>query len=133
MKIASKQYARALYELTIEAKKNELDGLIISFAKFLVQNNDLFKIDSIVDEFNDIFQAASGEIKVELTSAKQLPEEIKNKLKEYLIKRTGSKEINLLEKIEKDIIGGFILRYNDLVIDGSLKNNLSNFKKQLSN
>ena len=39
--------------------------------------------------------------------------------------------IELSEKIDKDLIGGFVIRYNGFVIDASFKNNLLKFKKQL--
>ncbi len=133
MKISPKQYAIGLFELLAGQDKAAAEKTIASFVSFLAQNRDLEKEQAIVSELENIFALESGERKVELMSARNLPKETKEYLKAYLAKKSGSAKISISEEINPDIIGGFIVRYDDKVIDGSLKHHLSNFQKQLSN
>jgi F-type H+-transporting ATPase subunit delta len=55
-----------------------------------------------------------------------------NKIKEALQKRTGA-TINLTAAIDKTLIGGIKISYEDQVIDLSLKNKLEALKAQLRN
>ena len=48
-----------------------------------------------------------------------------------LVKGTGNKDVVLEEKINKDIIGGFIIRIGDKQIDASIARKLNNLKRDL--
>ncbi|HPY08626.1 MAG: F0F1 ATP synthase subunit delta [Patescibacteria group bacterium] len=133
MKITAKQYARALYESTLNKTENEIEKIIARFVENLAHNNDLVIAEKISKEINLIFEVESGEIKTKLISARKLSETVVGQLKDYVIKKTGAQKINFLEEVDKSLIGGFILEYDDKVLDGSIKNNLLIFKKQLSN
>lgn len=58
---------------------------------------------------------------IEVTSASSLTGDQKSRLKKILSEKMGS-EITLNEKIDKDLIVGFIIKIGVLSIDGSLKN-----------
>jgi F-type H+-transporting ATPase subunit delta len=46
-----------------------------------------------------------------------------------LVKDSGNKEVELKEKINKAIIGGFILRVGDKQVDASIARKLNNLKR----
>ena len=75
-----------------------------------------------------IYYAKNRILNVEATFTKELTEEQKKKLIEKLSQKTG-KEINLDVKIDKNILGGGILKIGDRVIDGSIRRELNNWKK----
>ena len=52
----------------------------------------------------------------------------KKKLIDKLSQKTG-KEINLEIKIDKDILGGGIIKIGDKIIDGSIRRELDNWRK----
>ncbi len=133
MKITPKQYAQGLYDLLDDQKQLEIKKIIVNFVEFLAQKRDLNKIKNIILELEKIFQDNQGEKEVTIISARPLNTAAKKYLKEYLIKKSQSNSIIIKEKIDSKIIGGFIARYEDKVIDGSLQYNLSLFRKQLSN
>lgn len=133
MKITPKQYAQGLYDLLGDQKQPEIKKIIVNFVEFLAQKRDLNKIKDIILELEKIFQDNQGEKEVTIISARPLNSATKKYLKEYLIKKSQSNSIIIKEKIDSKIIGGFIARYEDKVIDGSLQYNLSLFRKQLSN
>jgi F-type H+-transporting ATPase subunit delta len=133
MKINAQQYARGLYELLEKKSKDEAKILLIDFVNFLAKNNDINKANEIIFQLEEIIRVEKGELEIELTSARVLAEESDELIKLYLKRKSGVKNVRIKERIKPDIIGGFIIRYNDKVIDGSLKQNLLYFQKQLDN
>jgi len=133
MKISAKQYALSLYQLTDKKNKEQIEKIVSDFILFLAKKNDLNKAKDIINQLDLLFKIETGELKVDLISARELLPEVIGKLKVYLEKISGANQILLSEKIDPEIIGGFIARYEDKVIDGSLKHNLLYFQKQLSN
>jgi F-type H+-transporting ATPase subunit delta len=131
MKVNAKQYARSLFELTAGLTPEEVTKVIERFILVLRDRRDINQSDAIIDEFNLLLQQDSGEIKAELASARNLSESAKKLISAYLENKIGATKINWQEKIDQSLLGGFILRYRGFVIDGSIKNNLRKFKKQL--
>lgn len=133
MKVSARQYARSLFELVADKSDDQVKSLIASFIAFLYRRQDLNKAELIITELENLYEEATGEVKAELISARPLDVEAKSHIATYLQKRAGVNAVNLQESLNPDLLGGFVLRYNGLVIDGSLQNNLRKFKKQLSN
>lgn len=131
MKVSPKQYARSLMELTVGISYEDAQKVIERFVLLLQERHDLSKSDAIIEELSLLQQAEQKEIKAELVSARSLSKESKNLITTYLGDRLGVNKINWQEKIDHSLLGGFVLRYHGFVIDGSLKNNLNKFKKQL--
>ena len=132
MKISVSQYARALFEMTSSCSEKELKKNLANFVLILNRDRALGKISEIIKSFNDIWSIEKGELSAELSSARDLGPATKDSIVEYLKNKTGAKKINLYEKSDTELIGGFILRYNSYIIDGSLKNTLNNLKNKSS-
>ena len=56
MKITAKQYARALYELTLNKTENEIEKIITRFVENLAHNHDLVIAEKISKEIDLIFE-----------------------------------------------------------------------------
>jgi len=133
MKISALQYAESLYESVAGRPEKEVKALLKNFVAILGRQRELSKMPAIIERFTEIWEKASGELAAELTSARELGPTARELVIDYLKEKTGAKKINLQEKINKDVIGGFILRYNDKVVDGSLKNSLATLRNKISN
>lgn len=131
MKVSVRQYARSLFELVVDKSEVEAQGLIAKFIVFLYRRQDLNKAEAIIEELERLYEIHNGEIKAELISARPLASVAKEKVADYLSKRVGGAKVQLSDSISPELLGGFVLRYNGMVIDGSLQNNLRKFKKQL--
>ena len=64
-------------------------------------------------------------------SARELNKETIKLLKSYVIKLSGAKEVVVDEQVDKNILGGVVIKYGDKVIDGSLKAQLEELKDKL--
>lgn len=132
MKITPKQYAVGLYELTEGGKTSNVDSVLNNFVIFLSNNNDLGLFDKIVVEFSKIFDEKNSIANVSITSASRLDAKTVDLLKNSLSKKLKKDSIIIDEKIDKDILGGIILRHEDTVLDGSLRKRIDNLKYEIS-
>ena len=77
-KITPLQYAIFLYEIT--RKPSETKKMTKDFLEILAKNNDLAKIDEIVNEFEKYEKKQMGITEVELISAKPIAKETKSQI-----------------------------------------------------
>ena len=124
MKISAKQYANALYELTLNKSESDIDVVIDKFSKELVRNNQLRLISKVIEKFEQIYNEKNGIVNVEITSARDLGEAQLDDVKEFLKEKYKAKNIVLETKINKDIKGGVIIRVGDEVVDASISGKL---------
>ena len=116
---ANKRMEIAL-SMTQKLKNTELwknlFGILIKKHRFNIVTDILQDLENkILDKKN--------QIKVGLTIAHDLPEDVLNSISEKL-KNILEKDVILDVKINPEILGGFVATTNSLLIDGSIKNNL---------
>ena len=131
MKTLAKQYALNLFGLLKDSSLEEQPSLIKDWTKILIENNDFDQLDKIILEFSKIWDQEKKELKATLRSAYPLVEQSRQAVMEYLKVKTNSKIISLKEEIDKNVLGGVVLRYGDKIIDASLKNNLNNLRSNI--
>ena len=89
-------------------------------------------LDSIADEYIKAYNENQGILKATVITTTPLTEELRNQFNDIVASATG-KTIQLEEKIDSNLIGGYILRVNDRQIDASLRSRLNELKLQLVN
>jgi F-type H+-transporting ATPase subunit delta len=67
---------------------------------------------------------------VELTTASPLSDDLRQAIVEQVKKVGGFNHIELLEKVDPDLIGGFVLQVGDQLVDASVSYDLKNIAKQ---
>ena len=131
MKISIKQYAQALYELTLGKSEGEVNIVVEKFVKELAKNNNIKLASKIVDKFEEIYNKNNGIIVAQVTSAGSLGNDYLEKIEKYLMDKYKAKKV-ILNNVEKpEIKGGIILRVEDEIIDASIINQLKNLKVSL--
>ena len=117
----------ALSKISEQYKINEL---LTKFLSFLISKRRFFYVDKILKSFVETCSVKRGELKAELTSAKDLTEnEIKN-IKEELTKNFSSK-IKLNYKHDASLIGGLIVQVGSTMVDTSIKNKLQQIENRM--
>ena len=112
-------------------KKKEVEQAINEFARVLVANNDITKLDKIIQEFNNIWNEKEGIVEAEVKSAQELDKSIIKTLSDYIVNLSGAKKVELNKIVDKNLLGGVVIKYSDKVMDGSLKNRINNLKSNL--
>lgn len=131
MKITPKQYAQALLETVKGKNEKEIKKVISDLVRVLAINNDLGKSSLIISELNKILNKEEGILEAKIISANELEKDTVKMVSEYLEKKTGSKKIVISKEIDKSLLGGVLISFEDKIIDNSLKNQLYNFKNKI--
>jgi F-type H+-transporting ATPase subunit delta len=111
----------------------ELPGLLHNFVELVNRHQDQHKLVEIVSLFQEIWERTAGELSAVLQSARPWAAASKTHLINYLEQRTGAQQVKLVEKIDLSLIGGFILNYNNRIIDGSVASSLAALQEKISN
>jgi len=99
---------------------DELDDEGRNLLRLLAENDRLAVIPDIQQIYEGLRAEAEGEIEATVTSAFELGDEQRDRIAEALGKRLNRK-VRIVSTVDKELIGGAIIRAGDLVIDGSLR------------
>ncbi len=133
MKVSNLQYAQALLIAIDGQEQGQIKDFIHNFVVILDRNNDLYRIPGIIKSLIEIWNKKEGILEVDLIISNSLSDSTKNLLIDYLKNKVKVQKIKFSEKIDSNILGGFIARYNSQVLDASLKNNLISLHNKISN
>jgi F-type H+-transporting ATPase subunit delta len=88
-------------------------------------------IDDIAFAFDEQYKIFKNITTAIITTATPLDSATKSKILE-IVKQNTNGEVDLIEKINKDLIGGFILTVSGKQIDASIKRKLNDLRKDFS-
>lgn len=125
-KNSPRQFAIALYEATSGAKKDDIEQIVANFAALLAKGRQLKLADKIIEEFINYAKEKDGLVRINITTATKLDENIIES-----IKKVFGKKVETTENIDKSIIGGLIVRTKDVILDASVKTQLTKLKQSL--
>ena len=112
------------------SEKFKINNLLTKFLSFLISKRRLFYVEKILKDFIETCSKKRGEIKAELTAAKELTENEINSIKEDLTKSFSSK-IKLNYKYDPSLIGGLIIKVGSTMVDTSIKSNLQQMENKM--
>ncbi len=110
--------------------KDHVQPITLSFIKLIVENNRLNFLDSIARVYKDMFKQDLGIKPATLLTSVPIDEKLRHTILRIINKRMNLK-IELEEKIDTDLIGGFILKIGNQQIDASISYQLEKIKKEL--
>ena len=102
-----------------------------NFIKLLVENQRLTLLPEITELFEVMRAEAEKSVDVVVTSAFDLNDTQKQKISTAMKNRMG-REVRLSCKIDRNLLGGIIIRAGDKVIDGSARTQLSELANALA-
>ena len=103
------------------------NSLTTTFLKVLDNNKRISNILSIILQFKKINSEKRGDIAANVTSANELSEDEKNNITNQL-KNTLGQKLSLNFNVDKDIIGGLIVKVGSKMIDTSIANKINKLK-----
>ncbi|MDM8160414.1 ATP synthase F1 subunit delta [Labilibaculum sp. K2S] len=109
---------------------DKINPVSLNFLDLVVQNRREIYLKDISRNFLALCRKDKGILSATLTSASAIEKESNRKLSELLSKSFNAK-IELQEVVDKEIIGGFVLRIEDQQLDASVSNQLNLIKREL--
>ncbi len=103
---------------------------VLNFINLLIDNRREQHIESVISNFNVLVNKEEAIIEVEVITAIEMTEELKNELLDKL-NQLLDYTIIISSKVDSNIIGGMVLKFNDFIVDGSIKNSLDKLQENI--
>ncbi|GAB3959884.1 F0F1 ATP synthase subunit delta [Spirosoma harenae] len=116
-----------------EVFASHVDSVTMSFFQIIAKKNREPIMDAIADEFISQYDRLKGVERATVITTVPLTDALREKFKAIVTQTTGSKLIELDEKIDSRLIGGYVLRVGDQQIDGSIRSQLNDIRLQFLN
>lgn len=108
----------------------KISALSMSFFDIITRKGREGQLEGIAIEYTRLYKEYKGIQTAIVTSAVGLDDQLRKDVY-TLIKESLKSEIELIEKVDKDLIGGFILRVGDKQYDASIARDLRLMKQEL--
>lgn len=112
--------------------EGKINAITSGFLSIVAAKRRESVIPQMAESFIEQYKAQKKVLTAVITSAQGLDAATKQKALD-LVKAQLNGEVELVEKTNPDLIGGFILKIGDKQIDKSVSRQLSNLKKELTN
>lgn len=109
-----------------------LNPMSMGFMKLIVKNSRAGLLPEIAISFIELYKKHNNIVDVFITSATPLDASSKEKILQK-VKLRYNGQLNVIEKIDPSLIGGFVVRIDDNQVDASISNQLMNLKNVLLN
>lgn len=110
--------------------KVSVQPLVKDFCDLLADKGRLSSLQDIADDFAIFLDEVQGVLRGKLVTAVDLSKDRKAELQAQLEKQTGSK-VSLDYDVDKEILGGVVLKVGDKVLDASLRAQLEILKETI--
>ncbi len=123
-------YGQALYRLTAGLPDKDAKRAIERFVELLAARHQLELAPKIFEAFDREARDAQGVMEIYVASAEALIDSQKERLEKAFAKAIG-KPVEMRWRTDTSLIGGAVVRYDDVLLDVSLKGRLDRLKQQL--
>jgi F-type H+-transporting ATPase subunit delta len=122
---------RQLAALVANVCNDALDANSRAFLDLLAENDRVGLLPEIAERFEELKAEAQNVADVEVTSAVELTDAQRDRLKGALRKRL-QRDVRLHCSVDSSLIGGAVVRAGDMLIDGSLAQKLERLGTDLT-
>jgi F-type H+-transporting ATPase subunit delta len=117
--------------LRVLAERAEMPPQVANFLDTVVDHNRATSLTSIAEVFHVEREAAAGIVPAEITTAWPLSDDLKQRTLRTLEQMTG-RNVRLTANIDASILGGAVTRVGSTVYDGSLKTQLDQLRRKMT-
>lgn len=110
--------------------QGKVSELTASFNRLLVNKKRESDLPEIAFAFIDQYNAIKGIHRVKLTTAAPVSDELKKSIETKVKTEQGLATIELETAIDEKLIGGFVLEFNNNLVDASILRDLKDIRKQ---
>lgn len=120
-------------EITKEIFRDKLSTITTEFMNILMRKNREAYLPEIIDAFLKQYNQHKNITEVKVTTAQAISSEMQNEIINRLRSQAGLKEIELSSTIDESLIGGYVLQWEDKLIDTSIARGLAILKDEFDN
>lgn len=110
---------------------DKINKTSLAFIEIITNKRREYFLEKIAEEFTRQYKENNRIATATVTTTVKLDEGLKEKIM-ALVKNQTRQDVELIERIDEKLIGGFILRIGDTQIDASIHRKLIDLKKSFS-
>ena len=110
------------------------EGMTLSarnFLKVLADNGREEILEEVLLRYEELVKEHLGRVEVEVTTAVELSEEERNRIKERLGRLLEGREVILDTSVDPDILGGAVFRFGGRMVDSSVRGQLLSLREEM--
>lgn len=138
---SSREFANFLSSPIIKTDKKQavidavigknVHALTLDFFKILASKRREMYMGEIAKAFIEQYKEHKGITTAVVTSAAPIDDHARKEIMK-VVKQSAAGEVELVEKLDKSLIGGFVLRIGDRQVDASISRKLNELRKSFS-
>ena len=109
---------------------DHISGDAVNLGCLLALRNSVSILSSIADYIQEFVDSEKGIERAEIVAAVELNQVQQKDIKDYVSSMVG-KELMLTNRVDSAILGGFLVRVGDKMMDGSLKTRIEDMKREV--
>lgn len=117
-------------EVLKEAFSKSISDLALNLVSLLATRNYVASLSSIADAFQELVDSEKGVERAEIVSAVKLTDAQEKGVVDKLTQMVG-KELSVTTFVDESILGGYLARVGDRLLDGSVKTQLEDMRREL--
>ena len=108
--------------------KGKVNPLTLAIMDILTRKNREPLLQPIAKEFHNAYNEYKGITKASITTTLPMDKDLRAEIEKIVKKISNKKLVEIEEKVNKELIGGFILNVGDRQIDASIRSKLEKLK-----
>lgn len=109
--------------------EGKIDEKLLNLIHMMINRGREYLLAPVLTEFREEAERAEGIFPAHVSAARELSDDEKKKLTETLEKFTGTK-LRVSYAVRPDLIGGFVFKYQDKLLDASIRNGLRELRNR---
>lgn len=110
---------------------NKIGKLVSSFIEIITKKKREAIILDIARAFNEQYNTHKNITSAKVSTAIALDKELKSKIM-GIVKAASKGDVEIEEEVNKDLIGGFVIKIGDQQVDSSINSKLQKLKREFS-
>lgn len=116
------------FEILEQLFKDKVHSLTMAIFHIITRKNRESLLPEIAKEFHRAYNNYKGIGQASVTTAIPLDDALRNEFKKLAGNYTDKKQVELIEQVDADMIGGFVLNVGDKQIDASIASKLKDLR-----
>jgi F-type H+-transporting ATPase subunit delta len=109
----------------------DADELVHNFLLLVSEKGRSYELPGIAQEFEALVAREEGVLEVELTTAVELSDDAARQILDR-IEGVSDRKLRATRKVDRNLIGGFVLRAGSHRVDASVRSRLDTLRRQLT-
>lgn len=116
--------------IIVAITKDRISPLTTAFTKLLTDKGREEDLPEIIGAFITQYNTIEGIQKIKLTTAVAVSDAVRDEIVNKVKASIGLDKVEVESQVNPDLIGGFVLEYNNNLVDASVLRDLKDIKKQ---